>query len=141
MDSHDFENDLLGFPNIDHTMFEDIISKAKSEHLQPKTVRFKRYKHKLSPWITKAILVSIKLKDKLFYKLKSTPETAPHYVNLEHSLSEYKKLLKKIIRLAKTKYYAEQFEKNKTNSRHVWVTIKDILNRNKIKKNHPVTLL
>ena len=67
----------------------------------------------------------------------SVYETVPHYVNLEHSLSEYKKLLKKIIRLAKTKYYAEQFEKNKANSRHVWATIRDIPNRNKIKRESP----
>ena len=134
MESHDFEHNLLGDPTINYTMFEDIISKAKSKHLQPKTVRFKRYKHKISPWLTKAILVSIKLRDKLFCKLKSTPETAPHYLNLEHSLSEYKKLLKRIIQFAKTKYYAEQFEKNKANSRHIRATVKYILNRNKIKK-------
>ena len=101
MESHEFENDLLGDPNINFTMFEDIISKANFKHLQPKTVRFKRYKHKLSPWKTKAILVSIKLRDKLFCKLKSTPGIAPHYVNLEHNLSEYKKLLKRLFDLLK----------------------------------------
>ena len=128
---------LLGDPNDNYTIFEEIIFKAKAKHLQPKTVRFKRYKHKLSPWMTKAILISIKMRDKLFCKLKSTPEISTHYADLEHNLSEYKKLLKKIIRLAKTKYYAEQFDKNKANSRHVWATIKDILNRNKSKKESP----
>ena len=77
------------------------------------------------------------MRDKLFCKLKSTPEISPHHADLEHNLSEYKKLWKKIIRLAKTKYYAEQFDKNKANSRHVWATIKDILNRNKSKKESP----
>ena len=58
-------------------------------------------------------------------------KTSPHYADLQHNLSEYKKFLKKIIRLAKTKYYADQFDKNQANSRHVWATMKDILNRSK----------
>ena len=61
--------------------------------------------------MTKGILVSIKLRDKLFCRLKSTQETSPHYDVLKYNLSEYKTLLKKIIRLAKTKYYDEQFDK------------------------------
>ena len=137
MASHVFENALFGDPNKNCSIFEDIISNAKHKHLQPKTVRFKRYKHKLSPWMTKGILVSIKLRDKLFCRLKSTQETSPHYAVLKYNLSEYKTLLKKIIRLAKTKYYDEQFDKNKANSRLVWATIIEI----KLKMNHPVTLL
>ena len=78
--------------------------------------------------MTKAILISIKMR---------ALETSPHYADLEHNLSEYKKLLKNIIRLAKTKYYAGQFDNNKANSRHVWATIKYILNRNKSKKESP----
>ena len=38
---------------------------------------------------------SYQMRDKLFCKLKSTPEISPHYADLEHNLSEYKKLLKK----------------------------------------------
>ena len=78
--------------------------------------------------MTKVILISIKMR---------ALETSPHYADLEHNLSEYKKLLKKIIRLAKTKYYAGQFDNNKANSRHVWATIKYILYRNKSKKASP----
>ena len=96
MESQIFEDDLLGDPNDNYIIFEEIIFRAKAKHLQPKTVRFKRYKHKLSPWMTKAILISIKMRDKLFCKLKSTLETSPHYADLEHNLSEYKKLLKRL---------------------------------------------
>ena len=96
MENQIFENDLLGDPNDNYTIFEEIIFKAKAKHLQPKTVLLKRYKHKLSPWMTKAILISIKMRDKLFCKLKSTPEIYTHYADLEHNLSEYKKLLKRL---------------------------------------------
>ena len=57
MASHGFENDLFGDPDKNYSIFDDIISNAKHKHLQPKTVRFKWYKHKLSPWMTKGILV------------------------------------------------------------------------------------
>ena len=96
MASHVFENDLFGDPNKNYSIFEDIISNARHKHLQPKTVRFKQYKHKLSPWMTKGILVSIKLRDKLFCRLKSTQETSPHYDVLKYNLSEYKTLLKRL---------------------------------------------
>ena len=102
MESQIFENDLLGDSNDNYTIFEEIIVKAKAKHLQPKTVWFKRYKHKLSPWMTKAISISIKMRDKSFCNLKSTLEASPHFADLEHNLFEYKKLLKKIFRLAKT---------------------------------------
>ena len=45
--------------------------------------------------------------------------------------------LKKLIRQAKIQYYADQFNKNKSNIRHTWSTIKEILNKCKDKKNFP----
>ena len=77
MASHVFENDLFGDPHKNYSIFEDIISNAKHKHLQPAKVRFKRCKHKLSPWMTKGILVSIKLRDKLFGRLVNTRNTSP----------------------------------------------------------------
>ena len=114
MASHVFENDLFADPNNNYSIFEDIISNAKHKHLQPKMVRFKRYKHKLSPWMTKGILVSIKLKDKLFCRLKSTHENLP-ITPFWHTIC--------------------------LNIRHVWVTIRYILNRNKTKNESPGYLL
>ena len=43
MANHVFENDQFVDPNNNYSIFEDIISNAKYKHLQPKTVRFKRY--------------------------------------------------------------------------------------------------
>ena len=39
--------------------------------------------------------------------------------------------------MAKCKYYADQFEKNKSNIRHTWSTIKEILNNKINKKDFP----
>ena len=45
-------NDLMTDPNENYNIFEKIILDAKTKHLSPKSVRFKKYKHKISPWIT-----------------------------------------------------------------------------------------
>ena len=137
-----------------------------------KTVRFKKYEHRLPPWI---ILRSIKYRDQLFRKLQSIPNgTDLHYIiKLKHfprywpfvrglhrwpvisphkgqwrgalmfslsrawingsllsvNLSSYQTILKKTTRMAKCKYYADQFETNKSNIRHTWSTIKEILSK------------
>ena len=59
------------------------------------------------------------------------------YYSLELNLDTYKKLLKKTIRLAKAKYYVELFEKNKSNIRHTWSTIKYIFGKFKVKSELP----
>ena len=50
-------------------------------------------------------------------------------------MKSYNTILKKLIRQAKIQYYAEQFDKNKSNIRHTWSTIKEILNKCKNKRD------
>ena len=83
------------------------------------------------------ILNSIKFRDKLYLKLKSfSPGTVLHN-KIDLELRSYNNLLKKIIRQAKIQYYTDQFYKNKSNIRHTWSTIKEILNKCKDKKDFP----
>ena len=65
------DRDLFSDPNENYRQFEEIFFKAKAKYLAPKTVRFKKHKHKLSRWMTNGILNSIKFRDKLFLKLKT----------------------------------------------------------------------
>ena len=51
---------LCAHPNDNYELFESIVVDTKSKYLAPKTARFKKYKHRLSPWITDDILRSIK---------------------------------------------------------------------------------
>ena len=48
------------------------------------------------------------------------------YGSIEQNLDTYK-----------AKYYLDQFEKNKSNIRHTWSTIKDILGKFKVKSELP----
>ena len=66
-------------------------------------------------------------------KINTSPED-PSYESLKENLQNLKSSLKKKIRCAKAKYYAEVFEKNKSNIRHTWEAIKEILGKFKNKK-------
>ena len=57
--------DLYSNPDINYNKFVNIIFNAKQKHLPTKTVKFKKYRHKFSPWVTNGILKSIKYKDKI----------------------------------------------------------------------------
>ena len=111
-------NDLMTNPNENYNIFEKIILEAKAKHLSPKTVRYKKYKHKISPWINSEILRLIKERDDLHKTLVSTASDAPNHDLLKHNLHNLKATLKKKIRCAKAKYYADIFDKNKSNIRH-----------------------
>ena len=130
-------NDLMTNPNENYNIFEKIILEAKAKHLSPKTVRFKKYKHKISPWINSEILRLIKERDDLHKTLVSTASDAPNHDLLKHNLHNLKATLKKKIRCAKAKYYADIFDKNKSNIRHTWAAIKEILGKFKNKREFP----
>ena len=86
---------------------------------------------------TNGILNSIKFRDKLFLKLKKLNSGSELHGHISSNLKSYNKILKKLIRQAKIQYYSDQFDKNKSNIRHTWSTIKEILNKCKDKKEFP----
>ena len=47
-------------PNENYEKLEKLITSAKDKHMPSKLEKVKRYKHKLSPWITTAIIKSMK---------------------------------------------------------------------------------
>ena len=83
------------------------------------------------------ILNSIKFRDKWYLKLKSFSPGTVFQNKIDLELRSYNNLLKKIIRQAKIQHYTDQFNKNKSNIRHTWSTIKEILNKCKDKKDFP----
>ena len=87
--------------------------------------------------MTNGILNSIKYRDKIFLKLKALSNGTDLHNRLSENIKSHNKILKKLIRQAKIQYYADQFNKNKSNTRHTWSTIKDILNKCKDKKDFP----
>lgn len=84
----------LSDPNTNYNLLENILSRLYDYHFPAKTVRYNKYKHKKSNWITIGIINSIKHKDKLYRKLKQTAHNEISYNASLINLRVYKKYLK-----------------------------------------------
>ena len=132
-----FNSDLTTDPNLNYNKLHDIIIDCKQRHLPLKRKRFNKYKHKISPWITPAILISIKHRDLLYKKKLSADPDSVEYNDAKTNLNTFSSILQKTIRSAKFKYYHEKLNKFRLDSRKTWSTINDILWRKKSKKEFP----
>ena len=74
--------DLFANPNDNYNIFDKITMDAKAKYLSPKTVRFTKYKHNISPWMNRDKLRSIKDRDDLYRTVLSTPPEHPIYDSL-----------------------------------------------------------
>ena len=133
----DIMGKLRGDPNQNYNTLIKIVSDAINLFLPVRTVKFNRYKHKKSRWITSGILKSIKFRDSLFRKLRSTPVTHESYEIKKLNLQTYNNILKKNIRLAKKMHYHHSFQNFKNDAKKTWSLIKDILGRNKNPQHFP----
>ena len=77
-----------------------------------------------SPWITKGLLKSINVKNKL-YKQNLLRPTKDHLVKFK----TYRNKLNHLIRKGKREYYHKQFECTKNNISQTWKTINGIIER------------
>ena len=124
-------------PNTSYNNFNDILQSLINKNFPIKWVKFNKYKHKISPWVTQGILISIKYKDCLYKKLKSTPLDSTVLESRAVNFRTYSRILKKMIRLAKKLYYGNCFEKYKSDIKNTWSTINSILGRQNRKKELP----
>ena len=122
-------------PNTNYEIFHQEISNAFETNIPLRTVRFNRYKHKISSWITTGLLNSLRLRDRLYKKLHKTKAETEKYFRLKSELSTYNSYLRKCINNAKKSYYHSKLLKYKNDIRKTWETINGILNRKKSKKS------
>ena len=83
------------------------------------------------PWITNAIKKSIKTKSKYFKLYKRC-------IISRETNDNYKKVLQKVIRSSKRKYFHEFFKKCTSNIKKSWKGIKTLMGRNTSSKTHKV---
>ena len=100
-------------------------------------VRFNKFKHKLSPWITNGILTSISFRDKLYHKLGKTHKDSATSDVLNDNLRKYKSILNREIRIANREYYHGLLLKYKHGLKKTWTIINTLLSRNKKTKSFP----
>ena len=133
------DKDLLSDPNLNYDIMERAISYSKEKYLPSKTVRFNKYKHKLSPWITNGILASIRYRDKLYYQLIKIAVPSDQYNAVKNNLRDYTRILNRAIRVAKRWYYHQVLTNFKHDVKKIWSTINYIFRRNK-NKSFPDTI-
>ena len=98
-------------PNVSYNVIMEVtgIEDARKKHMTGKFVKFNKYKHKKSKWITYGILKSIRFRDNLYKKLKLTNPVLREYDILYTNLQTYNKILKRSIREAKQRFFRIYF--------------------------------
>ena len=137
VDSTHFFTNYLRDPNDNYKELEKIITESREKHLPFKKKKFKKYKHKLSPWMTDEILLMIEHKDKL-YKIKALePHDSFAYLEAKKDLDDYSIILQQKINQVKKSYYHNKFNDYRNDARKTWGTINDVLARKKVKNTFP----
>ena len=126
-----------GNPENNYEILDRTIHYFKERHYPPRHIKFNKHKHKKNKWITNGIIKSVKFRDKLFIRLKNTPNNSDLYETLKTNLATYNKILKANIKAAKALYFHKMFLKYKKDIKNTLCTIKEIINRTKNKKKLP----
>ena len=127
--------DLRTDPSATYQIFENLIQKSYQRHFPEKRVKFNRYQHKLSNWITTGISKSIEFRDNLYKRLCAVDSL--EYDAYKHNLKVYQGYLNQCIRTARKEYYVNEFTKCKNNIRKTWDTLKGIICKNKMESEYP----
>ena len=78
------------------------------------------------PWISKALLKSIKKKNILYRRFLSNPTSTR-----EISYKSYKNKLSSTLRAAKRNYFEKKFEECKSNKKSTWRLLNEVINKRK----------
>ena len=122
---NDFASNLDGLTeqsfNDAFEAYIQVIHKVIDKHAPLKQMSRKQKKIKSKPWVTKSIYESIRLKN-IMYKT--------HYLSNDDARKrEYKIFANKLTKtkaLAKKRFYGEEFENNKNNSRKTWELLRTL---------------
>ena len=117
--------------NVNYDIILDKISKPQNKFLTRKLVKYNKYKHKKSTWITQGWLKSIIYRDKLYKQALLTNPDLPEYQVLKINLKAYNVILKRSFRMAKQSYYKTCFNRFKSDAKNTWKTINEIISRSK----------
>jgi hypothetical protein len=116
---------LYSITNTDKA-FSYFIKKLK--RIYNKSFPFKSYtvKECKNPWLTPALLKSIKHKNALYHKMRSNK-------HIEHEYKTYKNNLTKTIRLAKYNYHKNLLTEFKNKSSKLWMHLNNLIGSSKSK--------
>lgn len=123
-------------PQQAYSKFYDILYSAFDNSIPIKNQSSKDYKASQVPWVTREILASRKVKNKLYKRfIKNPTETN------EKNYKVYRNKFNKIKRNAKKMYYSNKLNELKGNLRHTWKLINEIINKTKSRSELPSNFL
>ena len=135
------DTSMTADPNISYSIIHDVIEKTKKTHMTSKLVKYNKYKHKKSKWITRGLLRSIRFRDNIYKKIKLTNPASREYETLRINLKTYNKILRtSILCAAKKQFLAYTFEKYKSDIRNTWKSINEVLSKKGNKNTSPTSL-
>jgi len=117
--------------NVDYNKFIEIFDILYNECIPLKKVSSNKKKEPMSPWISKGLLNSINMKNKMYKQYLQSPSEAKF-----QKFKTYKNKLHMLIRKSKRKYFFTKFERTKNNLRQTWRTINDIIGKTKNNSVH-----
>lgn len=99
-------------------------------------VKCSRKQYKSKSWITKALKISIKNKNKLYHKYISTK-----LMTDKDKYNNYKKILDKLLLKARKDYFAELLNKQTNSIKSIWKTLNEICCFKKSHKNSKINCI
>ena len=117
------ENDT----NVKYDIFLKTYSELFDLHFPLKTIKIKK-KNLVTPWMTKGMKKSSKMKQKLYIKYLKD-------IRLKENYLTYKNMFEKLKANAKQNYYSSLLSKYKNNSRKTWEVMKELTGKQKLKSS------
>lgn len=115
-------------PNVAYNYFIDNLSHFIE--ISSKEIKVKNKHRKLKPWITTALITSIKKRD----KLRMISKTNKHNVAIQREYKQYRNILNQLIKTTKSDYYSKKLNEYKGNTRKTWQILNESMNKHKIRK-------
>ena len=114
--------------------YNEFLSDIKKIHNEcfPTQVKYLKQKTVLNKWMTKGLIKASKRKQKLYKKFLKNKSALN-----ESNYKIYAKIFDKLVKNAKVLYYARLIKKYDGNIKKMWTTLKEIIYKNKRKKDVP----
>ena len=122
--------------NVKYEIMQGLILEGLNKFLPTRVIKYDKYKHRKSPWITPGIIRSIRYRDKLYKQLHSMNDPA-NFQSAKINLNTYNRILKQSIRRAKQIYFQKRFTKYQHDIKKTWSTIKEIINNSSSQPSLP----
>ena len=119
--------DVNADPSDNLKQFVDIFTNLKNKYLPKRKVKLNKRKHKVQPWMAKAILNLINSRDKIYKTLMLTPKESRNYSEIHRCFKTYKNIIRRSIMLGKRDYYIKTSSKYSKNLTMTWNVINKTL--------------